>query len=60
MSIKYEDGIENVDLIKWPGFVAQGKSVSEEQAAEILIKTDCHMPNFNLKRNPLPLGGGQK
>jgi len=49
--IKYEDGIADVYLIKWPGFVVEGKKVTEEQAAEILIKTDCHMPNFKYAGN---------
>lgn len=28
------------ELIKWPGFVVVGKSVSKEQAAEIILRTD--------------------
>ena len=35
--------LETIDLIKWPAMVVKGKSVTKEQAAEIIVRTDgCH------------------
>ena len=31
---------------KWPGMIVQGENVTEEQAAEILLRTDSHLPTF--------------
>lgn len=40
-----------VGLIKWPAFLVKGAKVTERQAAEILIKTDSHLPNFEYAGN---------
>lgn len=36
---------------KWPAMIVQGDSVSPEQAAEIIFKTDRHFPNFTYAGN---------
>lgn len=51
MGIKYADGIQDIGLIKWPQFVVVGKTVTEKEAVEILIRTDCHMPDFHYAGN---------
>lgn len=38
---------EYPELIKWPGFVVLGKSVSKEQAAEIILRTDSYYFSTN-------------
>lgn len=39
---------------KWPALVVCGKSVTKEQAAEILIRTDGSLPNFHYSSNDKP------
>lgn len=36
---------------KWPGMIVQGDNVTEEQAAEILLRTDRFLPNFRYACN---------
>jgi hypothetical protein len=36
---------------KWPGMIVKGEPVSSKQAAEILIKTDSHFPDFSFAGN---------
>lgn len=36
----------NINLPKWPGMIVEGDDVSPATAAEILIKTDGHIPDF--------------
>lgn len=37
----------NIELPKWPAMFVCGKSVTEKQAAEVLIRTDFNLPDFN-------------
>lgn len=41
---------------KWPGMIVKGDSVTPEQAAEILIKTDSHFPDFRYAGNDHDFG----
>ena len=41
----------NINLPKWPALVVVGKKVTEAQAAEILVKTDTHLPDFEYAGN---------
>lgn len=51
-NLTYQDeNIKNVDLPKWPAFVVCGKKVTERQAAEIVIRTDSHVPDFTYACN---------
>lgn len=36
----------NISLPKWPALIVTGKPVTQKQAAEILIRTDRHLPDF--------------
>lgn len=40
------DDALSVDLPKWPGLIVEGTSVTPQQAREILIRTDSHLPAF--------------
>ena len=40
-----------IGLPKWPALVVAGKRVTEGQAAEILIRTDAHVPSFEYGGN---------
>lgn len=46
-----DDTLHKAYLPKWPALVVAGKKVTEEQAAEILIRTDSHMPDFSYAGN---------
>jgi len=49
--LTYEDNIQQRGLPKWPAMVIVGDSVTEDQAAEIIIKTDTYFPNFKYASN---------
>lgn len=52
INVSYEnDSIRTVNLPKWPALIVVGKKVTTEQAAEILIRTDAHLPNFKYASN---------
>jgi len=44
MSKKALADLPNVNLNKWPAMIVHGEKVTTEQAAEILIRTDSHIP----------------
>ncbi len=46
----YDDAL-NRGLPKWPAITVIGDDVSQVQAAEILIRTDGHMPDFEYATN---------
>lgn len=43
--------LESINLKKWCGFLVRGKSVSKNQAAEILIRTDSNQFDFRYAGN---------
>jgi len=49
--IYYSKGTKDIALPKWPAFCVVGERVTEAQAAEILIKTDLHLPDFRYASN---------
>jgi len=50
-NIEYKDDVKNTSLPKWPAFVVTGERITEEQAAEICIKTDSTLPSFRYASN---------
>lgn len=50
-NITYKGNTQDIPLTKWPGFIVVGEKVTEAQAAEILIKTDFHLPDFRHASN---------
>lgn len=50
-NITFHEDSKDVELIKWPGIVIVGKSVSPQQAGSILIRTDAFLPNFRYSTN---------
>ncbi len=46
----YDDAL-NLGLPKWPAFVVVGDDVTPRQAAEILIRTDGYLPDFEYASN---------
>ena len=46
-----KDKALEISLPKWPGMVLHGKRVTKEQAAEIIICTDHHMPDMSYAGN---------
>jgi len=46
-----QDNPYNIDLPKWPAMFVCGKSVTEKEAAEVLIRTDFNFPDFNSSCN---------
>lgn len=51
MNIHYQDNIEKIVLPKWPAMVVMGDPITPLQAAEILIRTDTHLPDFEYAGN---------
>lgn len=52
--ITYEDKgeqLKGIALPKWPAMVVIGERVTKKQAAEILVKTDFHAPDFHYAGN---------
>lgn len=45
------DNAFNIGLPKWPAFTVIGEDVTQVQAAEILIRTDIHLPDFEYAGN---------
>lgn len=43
--------IDNIGLPKWPALLVKGKDVTKKQAAEIIIRTDRSIPNFEYAGN---------
>ena len=41
----------NITLPKWPGMIVEGDPVTPELAAEIIIRTDSQLPDFNYAGN---------
>jgi hypothetical protein len=51
-NIEYvNDAVKEINLNKWPGCVIMGKDVTELQAAEIIFRTDPHLPDFKYASN---------
>lgn len=46
-----DENILNVGLPKWPAMVVVGENVTHFQAAEILLRTDYHFPDFSYAGN---------
>ena len=51
LSITYHNNSDNISLPKWPAIVVKGDKISPELAAEIIIKTDTSLPNFEYASN---------
>lgn len=50
-NLKVYDNAFNINLPKWPAFTVIGEDVTRRQAAEILIRTDMHLPDFEYAGN---------
>ena len=50
-TIMFKDKADAIVLPKWPAMVVKGRNVTLEQAAEIIIKTDSHLPDFKYAGN---------
>ena len=55
-NVTVEKDALNVGLPKWPALIVAGYKVTEEQAAEILIRTDCNLPDFSYGGNDRSFG----
>ncbi len=50
-NITYMLDAQTVGLPKWPAMVVEGAPVTSAQAEEILLRTDCSLPDFNYASN---------
>lgn len=50
-TIMIKDKADEISLPKWPAMVVKGRNVTPLQAAEIIIKTDSHLPDFKYAGN---------
>lgn len=46
-----DEKLLNAVSSKWPAMVVSGKKLTEQQAAEVLIRTDYHLPDFSYAGN---------
>ena len=44
--IVYAQNADAIYLPKWPAMVVRGEKITEERAAEVLVKTDYHLRNY--------------